>query len=320
MKNTQKRTANFISWNIRSHAAIAFLLVSCALHFLISLQADAQIIDNRLGNAFKDEMYFSQQFLWLNKVKSISGIKSIKRPNRPIEQRPDVLIYRFNEVGLLTELNKVSSVFSLVDSLTIEYKRNDLGEVELKKENGTRGYFTTQFNYDEHGRLIREDFGKAENIATERGKLEPGKLVTINSESYVWTDSKDGLVKKSNYNNYGLLYSNWTIRRDAIGYIESETEELLMSGRTTTRKYIYNDHGWIDRIETTDNLNSIGKVQTFVYDNIGNLLKVEYYEGKTMKREIEVLYTPTMLIEAFLDHDIDSHNIEITKFSYEFYH
>jgi hypothetical protein len=35
-------------------------------------------------------------------------------------------------------------------------------------------------------------------------------------------------------------------------------------------------------------------------------------------REIEILYTRTMLVEAFLDHDLQSHDIIITKFSYEF--
>ncbi len=289
------------------------------LMMIASLNGEGQIIDNRYGNAFKDEMFFSQQFLWVNKIKTITGVTSIKRPNRPIEQRPDIVVYRFNEVGLLTGMDQVSSVLSLVDSLTIEYKRNDLGEVELKKETGTRGYFTTQFNYDEHGRLIRMDYGKAENISQEKGKLAPGQMININSESFSWTDAQGGIMKRSNFNNYGLHYSNYTIVRNTLGYIESETEELIMSGRTVSRKYVYNDHGWVERIETTDNLNSTGKVQTFQYDKLGNLTKVEFFEGKIMKREIEILYTSTMLIEAFLDHDMQSQDIEIIKFSYEFY-
>lgn len=286
---------------------------------IASLHGDGQIIDNRYGNAFKDEMFFSQQFLWVNKIKTITGVTSIKRPNRPIEQRPDIVVYHFNEVGLLSSMDQVTSVLSLVDSLTIEYKRNDLGEVQLKQETGSRGYFTTQFNYDEQGRLIRMDYGKSENVSTEKGKLEPGQTININSESFSWTDAQNGMMKRSNFNNYGLHYSNYTIVRNALGYIETETEELIMSGRTVSRKYIYNDHGWVERIETTDNLNTTGKVQTFQYDKVGNLVKVEFLEGKEMKREIEILYTPTMLIEAFLDHDLQSHDIEIIKFSYEFY-
>lgn len=300
------------------HRALS-MMIFCVILFQFTINSFSQIIDNRQGNAFKDEMFFSQQFLWLNKVKSISGVKSIKRPNRPIEQRPDVVVYRFNEVGLLQSLDRVSSVLNLVDSLTIEFKRNDLGEVELKKENGTRGYFTTQFNYDDRGRLIRLDYGKAENVAQEKGKLMPGQVITINSESFTWSDAEKGIVKKGNFNNYGLHYSNWMIMRNDLGYIENEVEELIMSGRTTNRKYMYNEHGWIDRIETTDNLNSTGKVQTFIYDTLGNLLKVEYFEGKTLSREVEVLYNSTMLIEAFLDHNLQSHDIEITKFTYEFY-
>ncbi len=292
-----------------------FLMLSMTVPCVLS----SQIIDNRSGNAFKDDMFFSQQFLWLNKIKTVTGMKSIKRPNRPIEQRPDIVVFRFNEVGLLHELDQVTSVYHLVDSLTIRYKRNDLGEVELKNENGTRGYYTSQYNYDEQGRLMRLDYGKAENIAQDKGKLIPGQMTTINSESFVWTDNQNGIIRKSNYNNYGLHYSDWVITRNDRGYIQSEVEELKMSGRSVSRLFTYNDKGWIDQIETKDNQSTQVKREIFRYDKLGNLLKLEYFEGSEMTREIEVLYTPTMLIEAFLDHHLRSHDIEITKFTYEFY-
>ncbi len=293
------------------------LNVLCLLAFPFAMHT--QIIDNRLGNAFKEEMFFNQQFLWTNKVKSITGVSSIKRPGRPIEQRPDMIVYRFNEVGLLHKLDKVSSVMTFVDSLTIEYQRGELGEVQVKKENGTKGYFTTQFNYDKEGHLVRLDFGKAENVATEKSKLTPGQVVNINSETYQWQEAGKHVWKRSNYNNYGLQYSNLTITRNDLGYMVSEVEELIMSGRTTTRSYTYNEHGWISKIETSDNLKNPVKSENFIYDQLGNLSKVEYREASKLIREVEVLYTPTMLIEAFLDHDIQSHNIIITKFSYEYY-
>jgi hypothetical protein len=279
----------------------------------------AQIIDNRSGNAFKEEMFFNQQFLWTNKVKSITGVVSIKRTGRPIEQRPDMIVYRFNEVGLLHKLDKVSSVMTFVDSLTIEYQRGELGEVQVKKENGTKGYYTTQFNYDKEGHLVRLDFGKAENVATEKTKLAPGQVVNVNSETYQWQEAGKNVWKRNNYNNYGLQYSNLTITRNDLGYLVSEVEELIMSGRTTTRTYTYNDRGWISKIETSDNLKNPLKAESFIYDQLGNLVKVEYRESAKLIREVEILYTPTMLIEAFLDHDIQSNNIIITKFSYEYY-
>jgi len=296
-------------------SAIAF----AAGLIILSISSNAQMIDNRLGNAFKQEMFFSQQFIWVNKIKSVTGIVSVKRPNRPIDQKPDLLVYNFNEVGLLERIDKVSSVADLVDSLTIEYKRNDLGEVELKKENGSKGFFTTKFNYDTQGKVVRLDYGKSENVSLEKNKLEPGQTVTINSETYTWQDAGNGSWRRSNFNNYGLQYSNWTITRNELGYVTKEVEELIMSGRTTTRNFSYNENGWINTIETTNNLNDIRKVEQFRYDALGNLLKIEFTEANKMIREIEVLYTPTMLVEAFLDHDLQSHDIVITKMRYEYY-
>jgi len=285
----------------------------------ITAELSAQLIDNRIGNAFNEEMFFSQQFLWMNKIKTITGVVSIKRPGKPIENRPDISVYRFNEVGLMTRMDKVSSVKNLIDSLTIKFKRNDLGSIELREETGTRGYYSTGFVYDEQGRLIRIENGTAVNVSTVKNKLEPGQTIAINAESVIWSEQENGVIRKSVYNNYGLHYSSWTITKNPKGFVEKEVEELIMSGRTKTKTYSYNEHGWISQIETSDNMSSGKKAQTFIYDKLGNVQKVEYFDGKGMTREIEVLYSPTMLVEAFLDHNLQSGEILITKFSYEYH-
>jgi hypothetical protein len=289
------------------------------LLMLYASVGNAQLIDNRIGNAFNEEMFFSQQFLWMNKIRSITGVVSVKRPSKPIEQRPDISVYRFNEVGLMTRLDRISSVKNLIDSLTIKFKRNDLGSIELREETGTRGYYSTGFVYDDQGRLIRVEYGTAENISTVKNKLEPGRTISINSESVVWNEQENGVVRKSVYNNYGLHYSNWTITKNPKGFVESEVEELIMSGRTKTKSYTYNEHGWIAKIESADNMTGGKRAQTFIYDSLGNVQKVEYFDGKNMTREIEVLYTPTMLVEAFLDHNLENGDIIITKLSYEYF-
>ena len=296
-----------------------FVTVLLALVLSVRETASAQLIDNRIGNAFNEEMFFSQQFLWMNKIKSITGVVSVKRPGRPIEQLPDISVYRFNEVGLMTRMDKVTSVKNLIDSLTIKFRRNDLGSIELREETGTRGYYSTGFVYDEQGRLIRLEYGTAENIATQKNKLEPGRTVTINAESVIWNEQENGVVRKSVYNNYGLHYSNWTIRKNPKGFVESEVEELIMSGRTKTKTYFYNEHGWISQIESSDNMSAGKKAQTFIYDNMGNVQKVEFFDGRSLTREIEVLYSPTLLVEAFLDHNLTTGDILITKFSFEYY-
>jgi hypothetical protein len=296
-----------------------FFTVVLALILSIGETATAQLIDNRIGNAFNEEMFFSQQFLWMNKIKSITGVVSVKRPGKPIEQRPDISVYRFNEVGLMTRMDKVTSVKNLIDSLTIKFRRNDLGSIEFREETGTRGYYSTGFVYDEQGRLIRMEYGTAENVATQKNKLEPGRTVTINAESVIWNEQENGVVRKSVYNNYGLHYSNWTIRKNPKGFVESEVEELIMSGRTKTKTYFYNEHGWISKIESSDNMSADKKAQTFIYDNMGNVQKVEFFDGRSLTREIEVLYSPTLLVEAFLDHNLTTGDILITKFSFEYY-
>ena len=295
----------------------SFLLI--VLSLMTSLGAIAQIIDNRLGNAFKEEMFFNQEFLWQNKVGTVSITKSVKRTNRPIESKPDLAVFRFNKVGQLIQIDKVTSILSWVDSLTIEYRRNEAGNLEQKMEKSKQGYFLTQFVYDKEGLLEREDYCRAENVSAVKGKLVPGTTTVINSETFKWNKQTETTTSKSTYNNYGLLYSNWTIVRNALGYIQTETEELVISGKTTTKKYNYNDRGWVSAIEYSDNAGGSVKKNMFHYDEVGNLVKIERYNGQSLEEEVEVLYTETMLIEAILTQDMQSKDIVIQKFAYEFH-
>jgi hypothetical protein len=285
----------------------------------VSQCMQAQIIDNRHGKVFQEEMYFNQQFIWQNKIKAITGIKSIKRPNRPIESRPDMIAFRFNEVGQLQSMDKISSVLHLVDSLQVLYYRNNLGELEIKTEQGSKGYHTTKYHYDQQGQINRVSYEKTENLSTEKGKLQAGQSILVNAETYEWQQNESGQLKRKNYNNYGLHYSNWTMTMNAMGYLQEESEELIMSGRTTTKVYSYNEHGWISEIVITDNQSDKRKQEKYTYDDLGNLKKVEYFQDSRVIREIEVLYKPNLLLEAFLDHDMITEEVVITKFSFEYY-
>jgi hypothetical protein len=219
----------------------------------------------------------------------------------------------------MLRMDKVTSVLQLRDSLVVEYKRNGTGAVESKTENSRKGVFVTQFVYDKDGRLIREDYGKAENISSQKGKLETGTAVGVNSETFQWTEIGEGKWKKSMYNNYGLLYAHWYIEKNKLGYVVKEEEELIMSARTTQRTYEYNDKGWVSRVVMKDNQGGKEKDSRFTYDEWGNLLKMVRYENGVAIDETEVLYTETMLLEAILVEDLSTHDIEIRKFSYEFH-
>jgi hypothetical protein len=286
---------------------------------LFSVTMSSQLIDNRLGNAFKEEMYFNQEFLWQNKIKSITGSVSVKRPNRPIESKPDMFVYRFNTVGLLQEIDKVTSLMNSVDSLRVEYKRNSNGELAERSESGKKGYYSTRFVYDNEGRVIRLDYGKNENISTDARILQPGQRITINSESFTYAQSTPTVLRKNKMNNYGLHYASSVIVKNELGYVLSEVEELVMSAKTTTRNYTYDLKGWVTKIETIDNSGREVRSEEFKYDSLGNLLSVTYSKGNEVIEEIEVLYTETMLIEALLRENMQSKEIEITKFSYEFH-
>lgn len=280
---------------------------------------NAQIIDNREGKAFQEEMFFSQEFLWQNKVSSITGVCQMKRTGKAIENRPDITVYHFNETGQLSKIDAVTSVLSIVDSTHIEFDRNELGLVQNRNELGRNGYTTTSFFYDQRGRVERIDNSVSENKSIEKLKLIPGLTVTVNSESFKYSEPSTLILRKESFNNYGLPYAVDLVYRDSAGFVTREEKELTLSGRSFSKVYTYNDKGWIAQISTIENATkNEAKRENYSYDKIGNLTKVSYYANDSIQREIEILYSPTSFIEATLDQDMGSKDILITKYTYEF--
>ena len=281
--------------------------------------ANSQIIDNREGKAFQQEMFFSQEFLWQNKISNITGICQMKRTGKAIENRPDITVYHFNETGQLAKIDAVTSVLSLVDSTQIVFDRNELGLIQNRNELGRNGYATTAFFYDNKGRVERIDNSVSENKSIEKLKLVPGLSVTVNSESFKYSEPSALILRKESFNNYGLPYSIDLVYRDSAGFVTREEKELTLSGKSFIKQYTYNDKGWIAELSTIESsTNNEIKRETFQYDRIGNLTKVSYFTNSILQREIEILYTPTSFIEATLDQDMGSKDILITKYSYEF--
>jgi hypothetical protein len=281
--------------------------------------ANAQIIDNREGKAFQQEMFFSQEFLWQNKISSITGVCQMKRAGKAIETRPDITVYHFNETGQLSKIDAVTSVLSMVDSTHIHFDRNELGLIQNRNELGRNGYSTTAFFYDNKGRVVRIDNSVSENKSLEKLTLVPGLTVTVNSESFKHTEPSPLTLRKESFNNYGLPYAVDLVYRDSAGFVTREEKELILSGKSFGKQYTYNDKGWIEQITTIESSsNKETKRETFHYDRIGNLIKVSYFTNALLQREIEILYTPTSFIEATLDQDMGSKDILITKYSYEF--
>lgn len=290
-----------------------------AITLFIAHSGATQIIDNREGKAFQSEMFFSQEFLWQNKIISITGVCQMKRTGKAIENRPDIVVYHFNETGQLSKIDAVTSVLSIVDSTHIVFDRNELGLVQNRNELGRNGYSTTSFFYDNKGRVERIDNSVSENKSVDKLKLIPGLTVTVNSESFKYSEPSAYTLRRESFNNYGLPYSVDLVYRDSSGFVTREEKELNLSGKSFTKEYTYNDKGWIAQISTIENASKKEiKRESFQYDRIGNLTKVSYHSNAVLQREIEILYTSTSFIEATLDQDMNSKDITITKYSYEF--
>ncbi|MFM7309579.1 MAG: hypothetical protein ACKOZY_03150 [Flavobacteriales bacterium] len=284
---------------------------------LFAMTSDGQIIDNRKGGAFRDEIFFNHSFLARNKIATITITTSEKPFNKPITKLPDMSVFHFDQQGQLKQWDKITSIVQWVDTLSILYQRASAIEVKEIQNSTSKGYTTTRFTYDDKGRLVYAEYGSAENVATQSGNIEPGREYVLNSESFQWSDEQAGMERCKLMNNYGLHYATRTVTRGQDGFLVKEEEELVMSGLTTSNTYHYNDHGWIDTMIHVSAQGDESKT-VYSYDELGNVVRVEFIKSGVLEREVQVLYTPTKLIEAILDQDKQTQRILITKYSYQY--
>lgn len=287
---------------------------------VISFTAQGQLIDNMKGAAFNTEMFFNETFLKINRIESITVSYAMKRTGRPIENKPDIKIYSFNEQGQLIKIDAVTSVLSRIDSTHIAIDRNELGLVSQRTEASKRGFTSVFFEYDSKGNVIKTENKTSENESDEKLKLVPGFQYAINTETYQYAEPDANTLQKQSFNNYGLPFATTRIIRDPSGYILREENEQTIGGKSNHILYSYNDHGWISEKKTVNPQKPELPIRQeyFEYDKLGNLTGFKVHSNGKLVRDLEIIYTPTFFIDAVLDQDMSTKDILISRYSFQF--
>jgi hypothetical protein len=276
----------------------------------------AQMLDNRDGNAFTEHPFFNVEFIKQNKIKTISGSYTYKKPGETIKNTGFKQWYQFDSLGRLIYSYETRKDDGSKDTTKNRYVYASDGRIMIHKKGDGKGYSSSQYSFDEKGRLIKETFFR-EYI--DSFGIQKQTLINAESTRYEITDS---IVKKTVYNNYDLPYMQVFTYFDTAGYVLKREERMLMTSDLTTYKYAYNDHGLLASIkQLIQNQETPNEEQLFIYDSHGNLIEKQYYRKGIYITETEMIYNEkSKLLTYVLTREVATNTIVILSFkTYTFY-
>ena len=283
---------------------------------LLPLISSAQMLDNREGAAFTDKPFFSPDFIRLNKIKSLTGQYTYKKPGETMKNTQFKQVYQFDTLGRLTSSYETRKDDGTKDTTWHIFKYDKDGNVTEYRKGDIKGFFVTNYTYDTDGRVVKEAYA--------RDYIDTFRMVhrtLLNTESMRY-DVADSMVKKTIFNSYDLPYMYVFTYYNNLGYLKSREERLIMTTGLTTYTYAYNDHGLLSSIklfrqgETTPY-----EEQVFLYDDHGDLTEKQFYRGGKYFTEMEMIYNEkSKLLKYVLTRDVATNFIMILSFNdYRFY-
>ena len=274
------------------------------------------MLDNRLGTAFTDKPFFSQEFIKENKIKALNGVFTYKKPGEVMRSTEYKYVYEFDSLGRYTTSYETRKDDGTTDTTWNKYVYSEKDLLIEHKKGYGKGFTSTTYEYDDKNRITRESYVReyVDSFGVQQRTI-------LNSESMTYEDF-DKQTKKTVYNSYGLPYLQEFSNYNELGYLVERVQRLIMTSTVTTYKYEYSNKGYIASIKAFEGGGETPVEETqYVYDDHGNLLDKHYYRNGVYITEIEMLYNDkSKLLTYVLTRDAATNFIMILGFKdYKFY-
>lgn len=276
----------------------------------------SQMLDNRYGTAFTDKPFFNQEFIRDNKLKTLKGQFTYKKPGEVMRTTEFNYVYTFDSLGRLNSSFETRNDDGTVDTTWNVYLYTEDNQLKEHKRGDGKGFTSTIYEFDDQNNTIRESY-----IREYLDTLGILQKTTLNSETMMY-EKFDHQLKKTVYNSYDLPYLNEFRYYSELGYLTEKEERLMMTFGVSTTKYEYNEKGFISAIKTYQyGIETPTEETIFTYDENGNLLEKHYYRNGVFITELELIYnSKSKLLTYVITRDIATNFIMILGFKdYEFY-
>lgn len=273
-----------------------------------------QVLNNVEGDAFTDKPFFNEQFIQLNKIKSIKAQFNYKKTRQAIIEQNFYYVYNFDKNGKLISTYETKQDDGTKDTTWNVYLYNDRGLMMEHKKGDARGKTSNVFVYDGQD-MIRQEFW-TESLDSN-GTSNRLLFNSENIEHSTYLNQK----KKKYFNSYNLPYMEETEYYDSLGYLSSTERRMIMTNTLLKKKYYYNDKGYLAKKEIFDNSKEPTETYEFSYDVFGNLSQTYYYKKGVFTTDTQIVYNEkSKLISAVIIREVATDFIMILRFNqYEYY-
>lgn len=273
-----------------------------------------QVLNNVEGDAFTDKPFFNEQFIQLNKIKSIKAQFNYKKTRQAIIEQNFYYVYNFDRNGKLISTYETKQDDGTKDTTWNVYLYNDRGLMMEHKKGDARGKTSNVFVYDGQD-MIRQEFW-TESLDSN-GTSNRLLFNSENIEHSTYLNQK----KKKYFNSYNLPYMEETEYYDSLGYLSSTERRMIMTNTLLKKKYYYNDKGYLAKKEIFDNSKEPTETYEFSYDVFGNLSQTYYYKKGVFTTDTQIVYNEkSKLISAVIIREVATDFIMILRFNqYEYY-
>jgi hypothetical protein len=293
------------------------IILSFCFIFLGLTSLNAQLLNNKFGEAFTDKPFFNEILIKRNQIKQISGKFTMKKVGDIMRESQLERTYEFDKEGRLILSHETVPSKNGYDTLITYFEYDERGNLSIIRKKDQYGFYVEYFEYDSLNRIVREEKRRNINKNANSLKFELGEEFVVSFETSKYSDYGDQ-IKRTIYNSYDIPF------RDEINYYNEEgvlIEKVDKLRRTSGRKstlYKYNEFGLLDSLQI--NSNQAGrneeKIYTFEYDVNNNLAAKRYYRNGIYQTEFQILYDEaTNLINYVLTREVKTDYITVLKLS-----
>ena len=287
---------------------------------LLAFPAMAQVLLVPADAEDPAELVFNPRFVQRNGIASMTGTTHIKRDGEPMYQRPERLLFRFDEQGRTVYRN--TSHGRPGSGRDTSYVMIDFGchaVPQREFRNDLSGHYALEHELDSLDRPVRSTYTRIENLGTDRYHPVPGQRTEISDERYRYDQPNDSTLRRTYLNDLGLKYrEEWRVH-NGDGYLVLIEDRYTVSGRRSRTTFRYDEQGHLaERTEQPDLDKPPTKRRTFLYDQAGNLLETDLWHDDRQVSHEEFLYeADTFFLKARIRKDLETGTIHVVRFTTE---
>lgn len=282
----------------------------------MSFGLNAQVLDNRNGEAFTDAPFFNEEFIRDNKLKKLKGEFTYMKHGDGLRPTEFKYVYEFDNLGRLISTFETRTDDGSIDTTWNKYDYDESNNLTTHSKTDEEGFLTRKYTHDSLGRVLTEEFVRDIDSA---GSIV--RSLTFNKESIKYANY-DLQTKRTFYNNYDLPYLDEYFNYNELGYLVERIERIKMTSTVYTFHYEYNREGKLASIRKSSNRKE-GYVEEllFKYDELGNLTEKHVYKNGVFTTDIQIIYSSkSKLLQTVMTKEVSTDFMMILRFNdYEFF-